>query len=194
MGHGASGAGRTPTPTYKTKGEKLTKALVIEEVRVIEVPQEFIVPRITYKDQEQIKLITNEETQTKYNTKVEDTTKYNKIEKDTIEYIRKEEPTTEYVAKKVEVELPVPIDTPYERPVLTNKEYTIASIKDMENVRALMDLLPKMSQAIDELRKKVEGLTKYKLVEKEIDAPKINWIPTNVERIIWTDVERERPK
>ncbi len=194
MGHGASGAGRSPTPTYKTKGEKLTKALVIEEVRVIEVPKEFIVPRITYKNQEQIKLITHEETQIKYNTKVVDTTKYNRVEKDTTEYIRKEEPTTEYVVKKVEVELPVPIDTPYERPVINNKEYTIASIKDMANVRALMDLIPKMSKAIDDLKKKVESLVEYKLVEKVIDAPKINWISTDVERIVWTDVDRERPK
>ena len=93
----------------------------------------------------------------------------------------------------VKVERPVPQDKPYERPVIVEKEYSIATIKDMDNVRKLMDLIPKLSIEVDNLRAKVEKLRKYKLVEEIIKVPKIQWIPTPTERIIWKDVERERP-
>ena len=194
MGHGMSGGGKTDTPAYKVKGEKLTKAIVIEEVKIIEVPKVYEVPKIEFVKQEQIKYTTKEETQVKYLTEVQNTTRYNVSEQTTVKFNIKEEATIKYVPKEVEVEKPVLTDVPYERPVITTKEYNIASIKDMDNIRALMKFIPEMSKAIDELRKKVESLVKYKLVEKVLDAPKIKWVPTTVERIIWKDVERERPK
>lgn len=195
MGHG-TGGGRGTDSSLKMREEKLPQALVIKDVRVIEIDKEVIVPRIKYVDKEQTKYNTTVEDQIKYNTKVKETTRYEVNTQPTTKYNTVEESTVKYVPKVVEVpyEKPVPVDTPYERPVIHNKDYTVASITDMENVRALMKLIPEMSKGIDELRKKVESLVKYKLVEKVIDAPRIEWIPTVVERITWKDVERERPE
>ena len=195
MGHGTGGGGRTDS-SVKLKDEKLVSALVVKDVRVIETIKEITIPRIKNVYEEQTKYNTKEEDQIKYNTKVENTTKYNRKVEDTTKYNKVEETTIKYVPKKVDVpyDNPVPKDVPYERPVIHNKDYTIATVTDMENVRALMKIIPEMSKAIDDLRKKVESLTNYKLVEKIIDAPRIEWIPTPVERIIWKDVDRERPK
>ena len=194
MAQSYSGSGKSETPSYKTKGEKLTKALVIEEVRIIEVPKVYEVPVI--------KTITKE--QVKYDTKTASQVKYRTVEKETVKYVPKEEETTKYnvvemdtikyVPIELKVEKPVAVDKPYERPVIVDKEYTIASIKDMENVRKLMELLPKLSLEVDNLRTKVAALKDVKLVEKVIEAPKVQWINTPVERIVWKDVERERPK
>lgn len=194
MPHGISGSAKQTLPTFKLKGEKLTKALVIEEVRVIEVPYEVRVPTLK----------TIEKEQTKYLTKIEDQTKYNTIKKDTVEYVRKEQETIKYVpttketikynVKEVEVEKPISVDKPYERPRIIEKEYTIATIKDMENVRTLMESVPKLMIMIEGIEKKLEGLRKYKLVEEIVKVPKIEYISTTVERIVWKDVERERPK
>lgn len=194
MGHGISGGGKPSAPSYKIRDEKLSKGIVIEDIRIHEVTREYVVPKVKFVEEEQIKLITHEEKQTKYITKEKDTLKYNVVEQDTIKYNIKEEGTVKYVPKEVECEKPVLIDKPYERPVITDKEYIIASVKDMENVRALMELIPEMSKAIDVLRKKVESLVKYKLVEEVVSAPRIEWVPTPVERIVWKDVPRERPK
>ena len=194
MGHGTGGGGRTESG-LKIIEEKLPQALIIKDVKIVETTKEVIVPKIKYVYEEQTKYNTKEEDQIKFNTKIKETVKYDVKEETTVKYNKVEEPTVKYIPKAVEVpyEKPVPVDTPYERPVIHNKDYTVATVTDMENVRALMKLIPEMSKAIDTLRKKVESLVDYKLVEKVIEAPRIEWIPTPGESIVWKNVEREKP-
>ena len=194
MPHAVSGSAKAEVPTYKTKGEKLTKAIVIEEVKVIEVPRIYEVPVIKNVEKEQTKYITKVEIQTKFNTVEEETVKYVPREQDTTKYNTIEKETTKYSVREVEVEKPIPIDKPYERPRIIEKEYTIATIKDMENVRMLMDAIPKITETLKKLEEKLSGLRDYKLVEEVKKVPKLEYIPTTVERIVWKDVERERPK
>lgn len=194
MPHQIGGTAKSVTPTYKTKGEKLEKALVVEEVKIIEVPRVYHVPKVIIKEEVQTKYNTRDEKQVRYNTVEENTIKYIPKEESTTKYVIKEEPTVKYVAKEVEVERPVLMDKPYERPVVKEKEYTIATIADMENVRKLMEALPKLVLELAEVKKKLDGIRDYKLVEKTVEVPRLQWVTTPVERIIWKDVERERPK
>ena len=193
MPHQISGSAKAQVPTYKIKGEKLTKALVVEEIKIIEVPKTYIVPVIKTKVEEQVKYKTKVEDQVKYKTVEKPTVKYGVVEESTTKFKVREEETIKFVAKEVSVERPIPVDKPYERPRIVEKEYVIASIKDMENVRSLMDLVPKLIVELGELRKKMNELRDVKLVEKVIEVPRLQWITTPVERIVWKDVERNRP-
>ncbi|KKN51696.1 hypothetical protein LCGC14_0619830 [marine sediment metagenome] len=193
MPHQISGSAKAQVPTYKIKGEKLTKALVVEEIKIIEVPKTYIVPVIKTKVEEQVKYKTKVEEQVKYKTVEKPTVKYGVVEEQTTKFKVTEKETIKFVVKEVSVERPIPVDKPYERPRIVEKEYVIASIKDMENVRSLMDLVPKLVVELGELRKKMNELRDVKLVEKVIEVPRLQWITTPVERIVWKDVERNRP-
>lgn len=194
MGHGVSGGGKPSAPNYKIREEKLTKKIVLDEVVIHEVVREYVVPKVKFVEQEQIKLITHEAKQTKYNTVVVNTTKYNKVEKDTTKYIPKEEETIKYIPKEVEVERPVSVPKEYERPVIKEKIVELVSYSDVAAIKQLMEIVPSLVKEVRELKKHLDTLRDYKLVEEIIKAPKIEWIPTPTERIIWTDVKRERPK
>ena len=191
MSHAISGASKPETPTYKTGGEKLTRALVVEEVRIIEVPKVYNVPVIRNVETEQIKYITKEETQVRYKEEEKSTINYVVKEEPTVKYIPREEETIRYIPIDVKVERPVLIDKPYERPVVREKEYTIATIKDIDNLRELLETIPKLATEIASLKVELDKLKGYKLVEQVVKVPKIEWINTPVERVIWKDVERE---
>lgn len=193
MAHAVSGGGKPQTPSYKTKGEKLTKALVIEDVKIIEVPREVTVPKFVERKVEQVKYVDVEKSQIKYSTMDKDTIKYNVIEKDTVRYAPKVEETIKYVAKEVEVERPVAVPKEYERPVVKEKIVELVSYQDVAAIKSLMDVIPMVMKEIKALKVELEGLRKYKLVEKVVEVPRLQWVNTPVERIIWKDVERVRP-
>jgi len=193
MGYSVGGGGRPDTPSYKAKGEKLTKAIVIEEVKIIEVPKTYTIPIIKNVETEQVKYVTKEEEQVKYKTNEVETVKFNVKEQTTTRYEPKVEETIKFVPVEVKVEKPVVVEKDYEKPKILEKEYIVATVKDMANVRDLMALIPKLILDIASVKKELEGLRNVKLVEKIVEVPKIQWIPTPTERIVWKDVERERP-
>jgi len=168
------------------------KALVVEDVRILK--RKFIVDVPKYQNVDQIKFITTEEKQTKFITDEQSTTKYVPQEKTTVKYVPKEESTVKYtlVEKEYEVERPVPVDKRYERPVIVDKEYTIAIYKDVDALKELLELIPKVLKEIEEMKVEIGKIKDYKLVEEELRVPKVKWIPTEAERIVWTDVPRER--
>lgn len=194
MAHAVGGGGGTqPTPTYKVKGEKLDRALVVEEVRVVEVEKRIEVPNVVYKDVEQVRYKTREEEQTKLITKEAETIKFVPKEVETVHYNAREEETVKYIPKEVKVEKPILVDTPYERPVINNKEYTLVTYKELPAIRELLESIPKLLGLVSELSAKLAEVKNFKLVEEVKKVPKIEYIPTPVERIVWVDVERERP-
>lgn len=176
-----------------TKGKQI-KALLVEDVKVLTRTVVVDVPR--YKDVEQIKFITTEEGQIKYITKEEESIKHVTKEEETVKYIPREEDTIKYklVEKEYEVERPVPVDKRYERPVLVDKEYTITTFKDVEAIRELVKMVPTLMAEIQRLKVELAGVRDYKLVEEIVRVPQIKYIPTEVERVVWKDVERERCK
>lgn len=195
MGMGASGGGAMQNlPKLKMSTEsKLGKALVVEDIKVVEKKIIIEVPELKTVEERQIKYLTDTERQVKYSTREEPTTRYVVKEADTTKYIVKTKETIQFVPKEVHCEKPVLVDKPYERPIIKEKEYTIATIADMDNVRKLMTEIPQILNDLNEIRAKLDGLKGYKLVEEVKKVPLIQWVNTPVERIVWKDVIRERP-
>jgi len=193
MGMGVGGGGGTNTvPSYKTKGEKLTRALVIEDVKIVEIEKQIEVPVIKYVEKEQVVYKDVEQNQTKYITKHEDTTKYIPKDIPTTKYETIVEKTIKYIPEEVKCEKPVLVDKLYEKPVLQEKVYTIVTFQDLEAIQKLIEIVPKMLEDLSTLKTKLDSIRDYKLVEQEIKVPKILYIPTEVERVVWKDVVRER--
>ena len=174
-----------------TQSKKI-KALVIEDVKVL--TRELVVDKPRYRDVEQIKYNTKEEAQTKFITEEQSTTKFIPQEESTIKYIPKEEETIKYrlVEKEYEVERPVPVDKRYERPVIIDKEYQIATYKDVDALKSLLELIPKVMKEMDDMRATISKLKDVKLVEEIKRVPEIKYIPTEVERVVYKDVSKER--
>lgn len=194
MGVSAGGGGGTnQTPSYKTNGEKLTRALVIEEVKIVEITKTVEVPVIKYVEKEQTVYKDVPKEQTKYVTKEESTTKYVPVEESTIKYSPKTEETIKYVVKEVVVEKPVILEREYEKPVLKEVVYETILKSDIELIKQALIVIPKLSEAIKALEAKLISCISYTLVEQEIKVPKVVFIPTEVERVVWKNVERERP-
>jgi len=195
MGMSASGGGGTQSsPSYKTKEKKLTKALVVEDVQIVEKKMVVNVPVLVEKKKEQIKYETKTEQQVKYKTEEKPTTRYIPREEDTVKYRVVEQDTIRYMPKEVEVERPVAVPKEYERPVVKEKIVEIVSYTDLAAIKSFKDMMPELLQEIKDIRKELDGIKKYKLVEELVKVPKIQYMPTPVERIVWKDVERSRPK
>ena len=192
MPHQISGGGRAEGPSYKMHDNKLTRAIVVEDVRIIEKRVEVPVYSLKEIPREQIKYETKTETQTRYVTKEVETVRYEVKEKDTTKFRVKEEETIKYIPKEIEVERPVIVPKEYEKPVVREKVVDVVSVSDLATIKTFVDYVPKLVKAVDELQKRLEKVVNYKLVEKVIEAPVIQWINTPVERIVWKDVVREK--
>jgi len=190
MPHAIGGGGRQSGPTYKTESGKLTKALVVEDVQIITKNIEVPIYKLVDVPREQVKYETKIEEQTRYTTKEESTTKYIPKEEITTKYNVVEEATTKYVPKEVSVERPVPVPKEYERPVIKETIVELVSYSDTVAIKSFIELMPQLLEETRKLKKELDELRRYKLVEQVIKVPKIEWVTTPVERIIWKDVER----
>jgi hypothetical protein len=195
MAFSASGGGGTiSTPSYKTKGEKLAKAIVIEDIKIVEKEIPVEIPKIVERVQEQIKYVTKEETQIKYIPKEEITIKFVPKEESTVKYNVKEEETVKFVPKEIQIERPVLVPKEYERPIVKEKIVDLVTYSDVNSIKELIEIVPQLKKDIKDILVQLGELRKYKLVEQEIKVPKITWVSTPVERVVWKDIERERPK
>lgn len=191
MGQGVGGGGsaRHRDP-LKEIGEKKINALVVQDVKIVTKEYQVDVPK--YVQTEQVKYNTTQQQQIKYNEVERDTIKYNVVEKETIKFTPREEDTIKFVTKEVEVERPVYVDKPYERPVIKSVEYAVATVKDLEGVRELLDTVPQLRKELAALKEELDKLKHYTLAEEVVKVQKVQFIPIEVERITWKDVERER--
>lgn len=87
----------------------------------------------------------------------------------------------------VEVERPVFTDVPVDRPIFKDVEVLRVNIKEEEKVIEVPRVVQKTKVIEEELIIKVP-----KLVEEIVRVPRIQYVPTEVERIVWKDVPRER--
>lgn len=154
------------------------KALVVEDVRILK--RTFIVDVPKYKTVDQIK----------YNTLEENTTKYNKVEEDTTEFIRQTVGTIEFIRKEEDTIKYNVIDKECERPVIVDKEYIIATYKDVGALKALLELMPTVIDEMKRMKEAISKLKDVKLIPETKRVPDIKWIPTETPRIIWVDQER----
>lgn len=196
MPHSVSGGGKAAGPSYKIQEKKLTKALVVEDVQIIEKTIEVPIYRLVDIPKEQVKYVTKEEEQVRYTTKEKETVKYKACEENTVKYVVREEQTTKYIPVEVgvKVERPIVVLKEYEQPVIKEKIYEVVSYGDAKAIKELKDMVPGLIADVKSLKKELDGLKKYKLVEELVKVPIIEWVSTPVERIVWKDVTRERPK
>lgn len=195
MGQKVSGGGGTSTQ-YKARDEQLSKALVIEDVRIIERQKIVDIPVMRYVEK-----------QVEYEKPVikeVETIKYNVVTQETTKFVPKDQETIRYVVRDVEVEKPVVVlktyekpiyeEVKYEKPVINERVYDVSNVKDVEVIKELILAVKELNIQLPLLKAHLDSLREYKLIEEEITVPKIQWTTVRAERIEWIPVKREMPK
>ena len=192
----AISGGRNSGDQYKARDEKLGKALIIEDVRIVERQKIVDIPVMKYVEKEVVyeKPVTKEVETIKYTVVEKETTKYKPVEKETIFYTTKNIEVEKPVVVLKTYERPVYENVSYEKPVINEKVYDIATVKDVESVRQLISLVEKLNLELPKLKENLDALKEYKLVEEVITVPKIQWTTVRAERIEWIPVKREMPQ
>lgn len=192
MGQAIAGGGGMD----KTRCKETTLAdhIVLHTVRVVEIEKPVEIPKMVVKEieVEQTKYITKEEDTIRYKVSEKPTVKYNVEEQVTTKYNVNTEETTKYVCKEQVIEKPVIKEVEYEKPIITERNVEVINVKDLDNIKALSSIVKDLALEIEQLKKKLNELKEFKLVEELVRVPKIEWMPTQVERIVWKDVIRER--
>jgi len=186
MGQGMSGGGSAEEP--KGEVQQLGKSkLVVEQIEVIRQREVIKIPHVVYEDVPSINYIVKDEPTTRYVVQDVPTIKYIELNENTTKYNVIEDETIKYITKEVVVEKPIVVDVSYEvkyeKPVIVEKEYTVFQPKDMVLIKELATMLPNVLAGLEKVRN-------FKLVEDVIKVPKIQYVPTNVERVVWSDVHK----
>jgi hypothetical protein len=150
--------------------------VVLEKIQVVKRRHQIDIPEYHFVEKETIKYVPKTEPTVKYEVTTKPTVQFEVRTEPTIKYEVETEKTTKYVAEEIRCEKPVLIDKPYERPVVTNKEYTIVTFADMEAIRELMDVAPK-------LLAQLKGIRDYQIVKEVIKVPDIKYVPTTIKKI-----------
>lgn len=167
---GMSAGGGSSSTNISGKTEKI-KALVVEDVHILTKEVEVQVPKYIEKIVEVPKYVTKDITV--HNVKVvEDTVRTQNVEVE---------------EKVIVVERPTFRDVEVERPVYKNVEVTNYTIKKIDFPVEVPRITEKL--VVKEIPIEVK---KYTLVEEIIKVPKIQYVPTEIERVVWKDVPRER--
>lgn len=108
-----------------------------------------------------------------------------------VKVVQREVETQTFKLKEnlVEVDKPFYKEVIVEVPRFVNKDVPNPIFKDVEVVREVLKVVEKIR-----VEEKVVEVITYKLVEEIIKVPKIQYVPTDVERVVWKDVVRERCK
>ncbi len=168
MGQGVSGGGGGQR--LDIKGEKIT-ALVVEDVKILTREVEVQVPRYVEKIVEVPKFV----------DKVIEVTSI-KVIGDTVRT-----QNVEVEERVITIEKPVYKEVEIERPIFKNVEVTNYVVKKVD----FPVEVPRITEKVIVKEIPIE-VKKYVLVEEIIKVPKIQYVPTEVERVVWKDVPRER--
>lgn len=190
MGQTVTGGGEGGELGVREVSQKLEKGIFVEDVRILTKVMEIEVPK--YIPKEQIKYVNKEEEQVKYNTREEETVKYNVIVSNTTKFNTVEERTTKYIPVEEETVKYKVKEEPTVKYKLVLEEQTILQLKDLEEIKGFLKVVPDIRAALVEIEQKLKELKAYKVVEELVKTQKIQFIPTEVERIVWKDVSRER--
>lgn len=177
------------------KSEKLKQGIMLDTVTVRETNYEVKIPKVVYENKTYEIPIVKE--------KSVETVKYRTVEKETVKYVPKEEETTRYKTVEVPCEKPVIVEQTYEKPKIVEreyekptirvKEYEVVNIKDLGIVQDYVKASKELAQNLVELKKRMDEIREYKLVEQVVKVPKIEYHTVKVERIEWVPVRREMP-
>jgi len=175
MAQSASGGGKTPSESGEVQQLGSSK-LVVEQVEIIRRRVPIDIPELVIRTEETTRYVPKTEPTIKYVTTEEPTIKYVVDERETTKYNTVEEKTVKYIPQEVTCEKPVLVNKPYERPVVVDKEYTIVTYADIEAIRELMDLAPK-------LLAQLKAIKEYQIVKEVIKVPELHYVPTTIKKI-----------
>jgi hypothetical protein len=170
MGQGTVGAGSDDLGLKVVK-EKVGGKIVLEDIEIRTKVVEVQVPKFVQKIVE-LPVYTNKEI----------------IVMD-VKVVNREVETQTFKLKEniVEVDKPSYKEVIVEVPRFISKEIISPVIKDVVVEREVLRVVEKIK-----VEEKVVEVITYKLVEEIIKVPKIQYVPTEIERIVWKDVYRER--
>jgi len=168
MGQGVSGGGGNNR--LQLKGEKI-QALVVEDVHILTKEVEVQVPKFVEKIVEVPKYVPREVIDTQITVKNETVTTQSVVVEE----------------KVIEVTRPIFKDVIVDRPVYKDVEIEKYTVKRVD----LPIEVPRVTEKVKIIEKEFEVLVP-KMVEEIIKVPKIVYVPTEVERVVWKDVPRER--
>lgn len=192
---GQTVSGGTGKKLGVSETEKLTNGIVLTDVVVKKREIIVDIPRIVYSEQVYEKPVIEEKIYERpiIRETPQDTVRYNVVEQETIKYIPKEVPCEKPVITTKEYEKPIIREQVYEKPIIEQKRIEVVTVDNLELVKAVAILLKEINALLPQVQEKLNGIKEYKLIEKVISVPKVEYVTTQVERIEWIDVKRERP-
>lgn len=178
-----------------SESETLDQGIVLTSVVIKKREVTVDVPRVVVTDKEYERPVVKD--------RIYERPVVKEVPVETIRYIPKEVETIHYTPKEVVYEKPVIVDKEYERPVIKeqiyekpvieNKKVEVVTVADLNSLKEYVTLLKELKVLLPELQSKLKEVKEYKLIEKVITVPKLEYITTQVERIEWVDVKREHP-
>lgn len=194
MGQSVSGGSSKKVGHSET--EKLTNGIVLTDVVVKKREVIVDVPRVIITDVNYEKPVPVDK---EYERPV-----IKEVVKETVRYNVKEEETIKYVSKMVECEKPVIVTKEYEKPVIKEQVYEkpiieqkkveVTTVEDLHILKSYVILVKELREELPKLEQRLREIKDYKLVEKVITVPKVEYVTVKVERIEWVPVKREAPR
>jgi hypothetical protein len=194
MGQTVSGGGGNGRIGHQ-ESEKLERGILLTDVVVkkreiiVDVPR-VIVNDVTY---ERPIIVDKEYERPVIKEVIEETIKYNPVDKETIRYVVKDIEVVHPILVDKEYERPIIKEQIYEKPIVEHKKIDVVTVNDLESVLLMSKAIVELTTQLKELKIRVDGIKDYKLVEKVITVPKIEYTTVKVERIEWVPVKREMP-
>lgn len=185
----AQGGGAQGTkPLVRT--EELINSIVLKDVKVIEQRYTVNIPDVHLVETEYEKPVLKEVETIKYVPKEVESTKFITKEVETVKYVPRDVDCERPIIREVEYEKPLIITKTYEKPLLQEKVYEVLGSGTLSDIKATVEAVKELSEAMATLKKHLDSLREYKLIEEVVKIPKPEFYPVKVERVVWEDVKR----
>ena len=186
FGGGSKKIGYTESETLE-KGIVLTDVVIKKREVIVDVPK-VIIKEVEYerpiiKDKEYERPIIKEV--------IKEMIKFVPVEQETIRYVPKVVECEKPIIVTKEYEKPIIIEQVYEKPIIEQKKIKVITVDDLHILKDYMILVKELNEELPKLKQRLLEIKDYKLVEKVISVPKLEYITTQVERIEWVPVKRE---
>jgi hypothetical protein len=193
MGLSASGGG-SPKIGH-SEVEKLEKGIVLTDVIVKKREITIDVPKINIQEvtYEKPVIVSKEYEKPIIKEIIKETIKYQVKDVETIRFVPKDVECERPVIKDKEYERPVIKEQVYEKPIVEYKKIEVVSIEDVHLIKEYVTALKELRLLLPQLQEKLKEIKDYKLVEKVITVPKVEYVTVQAERIEWIPVKKEMP-
>jgi hypothetical protein len=178
-----------------TETERLEQGIVLTDVVIKKREIVIDIPKVSYKDVEYERPLIKDKEYERPVVKevIKETIRFVPVEQETIRYIPRVVECEKPVIVTKEYEKPVIREQIYEKPIVEQKKIEIVSVDNLDVLKAYVMLVKELNEELPKIQKRLSEIKDYKLVEKVISVPKLEYVTTQVERIEWVPVKREMP-